>query len=131
MPVPCLTSVPCLHHACTMPAPCLHHACTMPGTMPAPCLHHACTMPAPCLHHACTMPGTMPAPCLDYHFGSFAAVFVGGKIGSLEGSWSSQKDEVRGRVVALGEDCEKVYVWHTKTQTFGKHEKYGEDLEVR
>ena len=61
----------------------------------------------------------------------FASLVAGGKDGPLVGSWPSQPRFVKERVMALADDCEKVYVWHTKTTTFGNHKVYGKNIEVK
>ena len=61
----------------------------------------------------------------------FAASVAGGKTGPLRGSWPSQRPEIKERVAPLGESCTKVYVWHTKTTTYGTHKIYGDVLEVK
>ena len=61
----------------------------------------------------------------------FAQQVAGGKDGPLRGSWPSQKAEIKKRVKPLGDNCKKVYVWHTKTTTYGTHKIYGEDIEVK
>ena len=63
---------------------------------------------------------------------NFASTVAGGKEGQpLKGPWKNQKEQVKRRVKGLGNDCKKVYVWHTKTTSSGPHKVYGEDIEVK
>ena len=59
----------------------------------------------------------------------FASIVAGGKTGPLSGSWSAQGPEIKVRVAPLGDDCGKVYVWHTKTVISGEYKIYGANLE--
>ena len=61
----------------------------------------------------------------------FASTVAGGKFGPLTGTWQSQKHEIKRKVVALGNNCTEVLVWHTKTIMKEVYDKYGEDFEVK